>query len=165
MAAFSSIALAVGATATVAGTVMSQRAQKKAAAAQQRQQEVATRRSRRQAIRQAQIARAQSVASASASGATGSSAALGGQSSVGSQLGSDLGFSTQMSGLSRDISNFSSRAQTGQALAGLGQLGMGIGQSMGASFSGLFPQQKPTSPGQAQMNFGSQFGASGVSSF
>lgn len=160
-------ALVIGAVASVAGTVMTNRAQKRAAAAKREQQELNTRRSRRQAIRQAQVARAQAVASASASGAVGSSAALGGQGAVGSQLGSGLGFSTQMSGLSGQISQASSRAQTGQAIAGLGGLGMNFGLSQGASFSNLFPQQQrqPTSPSQAQMNFGAQFGASGLQGF
>lgn len=160
---------AVGAVAGVVGTVQSQRAQKKASAAQQRQQELATRRSRRQAIRQAQIARAQSVASAAATGATGSSAALGGQGSIGSQLGSGLGFSTQMSGLSREISTQTTRAQTGQALAGLGFTAFSAAGGFD-SLGKLFPQQKPTSPGAAGStsgltNFGSEFGASGITPF
>lgn len=151
--------LVAGAVASVAGTYISYKNQKKAAAAQQRQQELTTRRSRRQAIRQAQIARAQAVASASASGAVGSSAAQGGQGSIGAQLGSGLGFSTAMTGLSRDISGYASRAQTGQALAGLGGLGISYGTSQGASFGDLFPNKaQPTKA--PLMNFGSQYGAS-----
>lgn len=161
MAAFSSIALAVGAAATVGGTYISYKNQKKAAASQRRQQEVATRRSRRQAIRQAQIARAQSVATAASSGARGSSAAQGGQASIGSQTGEALGFSTQMSGLSADISRFSSRANTGAAIAQLGQLGISYGSSNGGSFDWLKrPQTKPNSVQQVY-NFGSNlYGAS-----
>lgn len=113
-------ALVVGAVASVAGTVMSYQAQKKSAAAQEKQQQVASRHSRREAIRGAQLARAQSVAIASSQGATGSSAALGGAGSVGSQLGSGLGYSTQMSGLSREITKYSAQAQRGADLASIG---------------------------------------------
>jgi hypothetical protein len=149
--------LAIGAVASVAGTYTSYRNQKKAAAASAQQQQIATRRSRRQAIRQAQIARAQAIASASAQGATGSSASLGGVSALGSQLGSGLGYSTQMSALSGDITRYTSRAQTGQAIAGIGSSMMSLGTNMGGSFSGLFPQNTQRQP---LMNFGPQYGAS-----
>lgn len=155
--------LAIGAVASVAGTYTSYRNQKKAAAASAQQQQIATRRSRRQAIRQAQIARAQAIASASAQGATGSSASLGGVSALGSQLGSGLGYSTQMSALSGDITRYTSRAQTGQAIAGIGGTLFSLGantpkgqeniQNFGQNFSGLFQRQP-------RMNFGPQYGAS-----
>lgn len=161
MAAFSSIALAVGAAASIGGTYVSYKNQKKAAASQRRQQEVATRRSRRQAIRQAQIARAQAVASAAASGATNSSAAFGGQASIGSQTGEALGFSTQMSSLSGDISRYSSRANMAQGVAGLGNMAISYGVQQGGNFNWLKnTTQKPTSVSQAY-NLGSGlYGAS-----
>lgn len=111
---------AVAGVATVVGTVASINAQKKASRAQQRQQDLATRRSQRQAIREAQIRRAQALSSAQGLGAAGGSGILGGTASLTSQVGESLGFSTQMSGLSREISVASSRANTYSAIAGLG---------------------------------------------
>ena len=140
MAAFTSIALGVGAAAAVGGTIMSYQAQKKSSRLQQRQQEVATRASRRQAIRQAQIARAQTVASASAQGATGSSAALGGVGSLNSQVGSQLGYSSQMSNLSSGINAANNRANTFSGVAQLGGTLFNYGRSQGATFSNLLPQ-------------------------
>ena len=64
MAAFTSIALGIGAAASVAGVVGQQKAakqqagaQRQAAAEQQKAQQLKYRRSQRQAIRQAQLAR------------------------------------------------------------------------------------------------------------
>lgn len=110
----------VGAVASVAGTVVSYNAQKKAAAASRRQQELATSRSNRQAIREAQLKRAQAIAAGAAMGGLGGSAMAGGLSSLGSQLGSGLGFSSQMSGLSADIEKFQQRAATWGAIASMG---------------------------------------------
>lgn len=60
-----------------------------------RQQEsAAARRSRREALRSAQIARAQTVSTAAAAGVAGSSGVAGGVSALGSQVGEALGFST-----------------------------------------------------------------------
>lgn len=140
------IAAVIGAVATVAGTVASIKGQKKAAGIQRQQQAVATRQSRRQAIRQAQFSRAQSVATASATGAEGSSAALGGQGSIGSQLGSQFGFSTQMSGLSAQLGAAQSSVARSNAIASIG----GTAFNFGASRGGLnFLQPKPTSPADA----------------
>jgi type II secretory pathway pseudopilin PulG len=156
------VALVIGAVATVAGTVMSYRGQKKAARAQQLQQAVATRRSRRQAVREMQIRRAQAVASAQASGTLGSSGAAGGIGSLTSQLGSEMGFSTQMSGLSADISSGMAQANRGGAIAGLGGAAMQFGLDRGASFSGLFPKREPRTAQTSapRMNFGGMYGAS-----
>ena len=150
-------ALVIGAVATVGGTYASYRAQKKAADAQKQQQEVSTRRSRRQAIRSAQFARAQSVAAASAAGATGSSASQGGQSSVGSQLGEQLGFSTQMSGLSNIISQQSLKATQANAVASIGSTVMSLGYNAGGAtkLKGMFdkkPTQAPTTLNASNFN-------------
>lgn len=159
------VALVIGAVASVAGTVMAYRGQKKAAAAQREQQAVATRRSRRQGIREMQIRRAQAIASAQASGTLGSSGAAGGIGGLSSQLGSDMGYSTQMSGLSARISAGAAQASRGQALAGLGGAAMQFGFNQGATFEGLlkgFGKQQPNRPPSSapQMNFGSEYGAS-----
>lgn len=143
----------VGAVASVAGTVMSVNQQKKAAAAQQRQQDLSTRRSQRQAIREAQIRRAQTMASAQGLGAAGGSGVAGGITSLNSQLGGALGFSTEMSGLSKEISVASSRANTYGAIAGLGgqlfQAGGGFGALLPGSTStgGISPQAAMTGLG------------------
>jgi len=123
----------ISAVATVASVVQGQRAasaQRRATETQMRQQEVQARASRRRSIRAAQVQRAQTLASAQGLGATGSSAVAGGISSLSSQLGTSLGFQTQMSGLSRDISTFSMQADraTGQA-----QLFSGIQKMTGIS--------------------------------
>ena len=104
----------------VIGTIQSMSAQKKRAKDQQQQQQLQSRRSQRQAIREAQIRRAQGQVQAGALGVTGGSGLAGGQASLSSQLGSNIGFAGQMSGLSQGISMQQSKAQQGQALAGLG---------------------------------------------
>lgn len=80
------------------------------AAEQQRQQEVAAAASRRRTVREAQLRRARAAASAEALGATGSSAVGGGFSSLSSQLAGGLGYQTQMTGISRNISGLSQEA-------------------------------------------------------
>jgi len=110
----------IGAVASVGGTIATINAQKRASRLQQQQQQLATRQSQRQAIREAQIRRAQTMSSAQALGAVGGSAVAGGTTSLGSQLGGSLGFSSQMSGLSNQISMAQSRAATAGAIANLG---------------------------------------------
>lgn len=159
------VALVVGAVASVAGTVMAYRGQKKAAAAQQQQQAVSTTRSRRQGIREMQIRRAQALASAQASGTLGSSGAAGGIGGLSSQLGSDMGFSTQMSGLSARISSAAAQASRGEGIANLGGAAMQYGIYRNASFSDLFKnfgKQQPNRPPASglRMNFGDQYNAS-----
>jgi hypothetical protein len=116
------ITLVVGAVAA-AGTAKSISLQKKAAAASNRQQELVAARDRRQAIREAQIRRAQGLASSQAMGVGGSSLTGGGSSSIGSQVGSTLGFSSQMSGLSSNITRLSSKASMYGDIAGLAGMG------------------------------------------
>ena len=122
----------VGATAAVVGTVSSISSQKKAAAAQRQQQQLQAQRSQRQAIREAQIRRAQTQAGAQGMGITGGSALGGGLSSLSSQLGGALGYAGQQSGLSREISIASSKAQTAGAVAGLGMNLFGAAGGFGA---------------------------------
>ena len=135
--------LVLGAVASVAGTIASIRAQKKAARAAQQQQLVADRRNRRQAIRQAQITRAQVVASAAASGASGSSSVSGGLGSLSSQLGEQFGYSTQMSALSGDINKYQARAQTYSSLASLGGTVYSYSYNQGARMSDIAPTRAP----------------------
>ena len=113
----------IGAVTGVVGAVSlakSARAARKEGEAQAQQDKLATRRSQRQAIREAQIRRAQTLASAQGVGALDSSGVQGGISSLSSQLGGTLGFSTEMSGLSQRITKLRTKADTYGALAGLG---------------------------------------------
>lgn len=123
------VALIAGAVASVAGTVISVRQQRKAAKLQQQQQTLAARRDRVRAVRQAQIARAQATASAAGSGSLASSGVAGGVGSISSKLGAELGFSTQMSALSRDITRAEGKARMGSGIAELGGLAMSWGAS------------------------------------
>jgi hypothetical protein len=141
----------ISAVATVGGTIASYSAQRKAAKAQQKQQELSTQRSQRQAIREAQIRRAQAISAGAQLGGLGGSALEGGLSSLGSQLGSGLGFSTQMSALSADISKYSSLAQTFGGIANLGLMGM---QRYGAPSMGTSSEtttKAPTRPSSNQL--------------
>lgn len=111
---------AVAGVATVVGTVASISQQRKATRAQQQQQQLQAQRSRRAAIRQAQLQRAQQQAAAMGMGVVGGSGIAGGAASLSSQTGAALGYSTQMSGLSKEISLASQRASAAQGIAGLG---------------------------------------------
>lgn len=145
------VAAVIGAVASVGGTAMAYSSQKKAANASRQQQDLNTRRSNRQAIREAQIQRANTVAAGTAAGALGGSAMAGGLASLGSQLGSGLGFSSQMSGLSANIEKFQQRAQTWGAIASMGSSLF----QMGGGFDGLRaavqtkPRQAPMPPMQS----------------
>jgi hypothetical protein len=113
-------ALVASAVVGAVGTAVSISQQRKAADLQQKQQAVETRRSQRQAIREAQIRRAQITQSSVAGGSNLGSGLAGGMSSIGSQIGSSLGYSTQMSGLSKEISMASQKAELAGSLGGLG---------------------------------------------
>lgn len=114
------VVAAVSGVVGAVATVKSARAAKDAGELQARQERVATQRSQRQAIREAQIRRAQTLASSQGFGALDSSGVAGGVSSLSSQLGSTLGFSTEMSGLSQRITKLRTKADTYSALGNLG---------------------------------------------
>lgn len=124
---------------TVGGTV----AQNKATRAQREQQELNVRRQRRSAIRAAQIARASSLASAGAVGALPGSGAQGGIGSLTSRVGSDLGFGTQMSGLSGIVTTQTQRANLFGTVASVGGALYRAGGS--PSFNELFPRNEENS--------------------
>jgi hypothetical protein len=129
MAVASTLAV-VGAVAAVGGTALSLRAQQKAASRARKRDKVASRRSRRQAIREAQIRRAQALASAQGAGAQGSSAEFGGIGSITSRLGERLGFGSQIGALNRSIASAQSQASLFSGIASIGanafQLGGGL---------------------------------------
>ena len=151
-------ALIAGGTAgAVAGTAFSviqqQKAagqQRKARRAQQRQQDLQSRRQRIRAVRQQQIAASQARASSAGLGGLETSGFRGGQTALQSNLGAGLGFSTEMSGLSRNISMFQQKAadamglaRMGQAFAGLGMQGASLGMQMGGT-TGATPARLPS---------------------
>jgi hypothetical protein len=154
MAVFTAIGTAVGlagATATVAGAgiaagvagagiqaygaIQSARAQQQASAVQQRQARVQATRQRRQGIRQAILARGQALNVAAGTGQLGGSAVSGGLASVSSQLGSNLGYGTQMEGLSRDYFGLTQRAARMGSLAQIGGSISNIGFAVAGSAS------------------------------
>ena len=139
----------IGAVTSVAGTVASYSQQKRASRAQQQQQTLARRRSARQNIRQAQIARARALASAEGSGASGGSGQFGGINSIGSRLGGALGFSSQQSALSGVVSSAQSRAQTYSGIAGLGSTLF----RLGGGFNAIFPDEQQSQRGQEIRNY------------
>ena len=152
-AAIAAIGLGVTAVGTIAGIRAGQRAadaQEKAAKLSEGQQKLAERRSRRQAIRQAQLARAQAVASASASGAMDSSSARGGIGAISSQLGSQLSFGSQMSGFSQGINRANRDAMEAGAQADLYGQVAGFGGSLfsAAGGFGAFESRQPRTPPQ-----------------
>lgn len=112
----------VTAVAAVSGAVSASKAakaQEKAAASAQKQQELSYNRSQKQAIREAQIRRAQATASAQSMGALSSSGFAGGVSSLSSQVGSTLGYSSQLSGLSKEQAMYQSKAASLTAFSNL----------------------------------------------
>ena len=104
MPPFLSLFLQVLSTAAVVGgTVASVKANREVVNLQKQKTSTEARRSRRQAIRQAQLQQAQARSIAAGAGALGGSALAGGQAALTSQLGTQLGYSTQLSGLSQGI--------------------------------------------------------------
>jgi len=131
---------AIGAIATVVGTVASIDAQNKASAAQQEQQTLTTRRSRRQAIREGQIRRAQAIASAQGAGSLQSSGAAGGIGSISSQVGETLGYQSQYGALSNVITAQSQQAAFWGDVASIG------GDLVKAYGLPKFPEKAPNNP-------------------
>jgi hypothetical protein len=115
----SPIITVVAAVVGAGAAVKSAQAQNKANAAAQKQQELSYARSQKQAIRETQMRRAQATASAQSMGAMSSSGFAGGVSSLTSQLGSTLGYSSQLSGLSKEQAMYQSKAATLGAISGV----------------------------------------------
>lgn len=134
------VASVIAAVATVGSTAASINAQKRATRAQvgiaqqqQQQQELAYRRQQRATIREAQVRRSQGMATSQAAGVVGSSVAGGGAASIGSQAGSALGFGSQLSGLSSNITNLGISAsgfqQQANMFSSLAQIGGNVFQA------------------------------------
>ena len=161
MAGFTTAAIVVGGVLAAAGTVaqISQqqkaaKAQKKARKAEEQRQAVAARRERLQALRRAQLSRATAVNTATNIGSGQTSGIAGGASSVGSQAGEALGFSTQMSGLSRQISHF--QQQAANAITSASAFGSVAGLGFSALSYGL-SQPSPTKAPDSVLTGGGGF--------
>lgn len=134
----------IAAVTSVASTVYSfaqqrkaNRAQDRAAKARRRQEQLANRRERRQAIRRAQVARAQAIATSVGTGAFGGSGSQGGIGAVQSQLGSELGFSSQFGGLSGIITSQTQEARRRSGLADIGGQIANISGGIANKFGGF----------------------------
>lgn len=142
--------MAVSGVAAVAGTVMSYNQQKKAGELAQQQQEVNYRRERMQAIRQAQIQRAQAIMSSVGAGSSESSGAAGGIGSISSQLGTQMGFGSQMSELTQGINQANQSASMWGGVANLGMTGFnmfGGGDWLKSKVGGSTPSPTPVFSG------------------
>jgi FAD synthase len=141
-AVIGAVASVAGAGAAIVGTKKAAKASQKAADTQieiakeqQKQQEIVYKREQRSAIREGQIRRAQGIASAQAAGVSGGSIVGGGMASVGSQVGSTLGFGTQLSGLSSNITDLGIKAsqftQQANRYGAIAQIGGNVFQAVG----------------------------------
>lgn len=156
-AALGGAALVAGAVGTAAAVKSVKSAKASAAATQQaaqtqvriQQQQVAQQ--RRQSIRRSLIARSQLRSRAQAAGLAQSSAIGGGIGSISSQLGTNLGFGSMMSGLGQTYTALTGRANylssQSQMFGQISQLGFGMaGRIAGAgpfSFGGFGGGQEP----------------------
>lgn len=103
--------------------IASSQASAQATATQRRQAQEQAQFERRRAIRQTLMERALAVNVAATTGLEGGSAARGGITSIGSQLGTNLGFTSLQSGLSNQYYQQTQRAQT---LGGVSSLFTGL---------------------------------------
>ena len=118
----------------VAATVASTNAQKRSAKAQVAQQKVQQKRSRRSAIR----------STAQATGTASSSGIAGGVGSARSNLGGELGYGGQMSGLSQRITELGQKANMYGDIAKLSFSAAQSSASIAGVFEGPPPAKAPT---------------------
>lgn len=130
--------VAAGAVAGVVGTVKAGNAAKKSVRLQQRAQDLQQKRQRRSAIRANMIASSRARASAQAAGVSQSSGLQGAVGAGRSQLSSEFGFGTQMSGLSAQVTDLGIKQQKYKQIAGLGfgAMNFGLSQQGQQLFSG-----------------------------
>ena len=153
-------AFVVSTAVTAGGTIYSAqqqrksaKAQQRAAALQERRQKVEQARRRKEAIREARAALGTAVNRAALQGVSGSSGALGGQGSIVSQANTNLSFLDETQRITDQASRqlgkarvFAQRAETGAAVAGLGQIGMNLSNSGGtALLNRIFGEPQVTS--------------------
>lgn len=134
MGLFTALAI-VGTAASFQQQARQSRFQKEMLGKQEQQQQAQVSRERRSAVRRGLIARARTANVAATTGMADTSAFFGGSGALSSQLGSNLGFSGMMSGLSQDITRLSGLASEAGGRAALfgqiGSLGMQLGGAEG----------------------------------
>ena len=108
------------AVATVAGTADAAAQRRKSSNLQMQAATLQNRRSQRQALREQQIRQSQMQVGAQALGASGGSGVAGGLSGLSSQLGSNLGYSGQLSGINNAITMANQAAANSQGIADFG---------------------------------------------
>ena len=120
-----------GATAGIVGGIKAGKAGKAAVAIQQKAAKLTAKRQRRSAIRSNMIATARARATAQAAGTTQSSGLSGAVGSGRSQLSGALGYSTQQSGLSSQVTALGQKQAKYNQISNLGFKAMGFGMSAG----------------------------------
>jgi hypothetical protein len=140
---------ALGAVANFAGSMMQQQAARKEARARRRMEQVRVRRERRQLIREAQLQRARALQTAQMMGVQQTSGVAGGVGALGSQVGSQLGYSSQMSGLSTQIEMARSQMQSAGMMKSFGGFISGMENIVGKPSGGpsVAPSTYPSSSG------------------
>lgn len=128
-------------------------AQNEALAYQQKQNDLTAARQRRDAIRQARIARANATNSAATQGVLDSSGSIGGVGSISSQLKDNISFLDQWNQYS-DLGSqalgranvYGQRAQMAQTVSGLGMTVFGNSDILGGLASKVFKGSGSTKP-------------------
>ena len=133
--------------------IASSQASAQATATQRRQAQEQAQFERRRAIRQTLMERALAVNVAATTGLEGGSAARGGITSIGSQLGTNLGFTSLQSGLSNQYYQQTQRAETlggvSSLFTGLSNVGFGMADR-GMTMGDIFKPFTPTAPQMGQ---------------
>lgn len=119
-ATLAAIAIGGGLTVGVAGTIDAQNKSSRAAKMQQAMENRKAQRSQLQALRESQIQRAMIQQRSAVGGSLDSSGFSGAMSSIGSQLGSNIGFSRELSAFGQGISDLQQQAARSQMISQLG---------------------------------------------
>lgn len=141
--------------------IRASKAQKKAQKAADQQRRLEEQRQRRQLIREQRIKRARLANIGAQTGTSDSSAVQGGMSSLSAQTGAELGFGSQMSGLSGIISRQTLKANNASMLGSIGSSVANLGGSVFSAAGGFGSLKRPPSPTTVNAA-GGGLGASGV---
>ena len=138
------VGLAISAAAAAGSAYVSYKSGKEAkkqAKEEKSRAELEQRRARLKTIREGRVKRAESLNAGASQGTMGSSGLSGGLASVGSQVGTELGFSTQVGAINDNIFKSSMKQakfqQMGSIFGGIGQIGGAMFSNSGA-ISGAF---------------------------
>ena len=140
------IAVGGGLTVGVAGTIDAQNKSEKAARMQQAMESRKAQRSQLQALRESQIQRAMIQQRSAVGGSLDSSGFSGAMSSIGSQLGSNIGFSREMTSFGQGISSLQQQAARSKMISQLGFQAASLGMSgLGGAGGGTAAPATPPS--------------------